>query len=282
MSAADFAGAGGSVVSSIAGGLFGLMGGQQANAANAQQAQIQRDWEQNMFQTRYQNTVNDLRAAGLNPMLAFEGSGPSTPSGATSPAMQNVMSAGVSNAAEAGQATSALATAALTREGIQKENEVKSAQARLLDAQTKTEDNKPENIFADTAFKYAQSGASRGSATLSNSQSNWIDTQRDNYKHTLDLIDSETKRNASSAANLNTLTTNEALMTPERQAYADKYKSTIGHYIAPWLGEAHDAISAGATAYGAGRVGKYLKDMPKANTKTETFRDKHINIFNGE
>lgn len=42
---------------------------------NAEQAQIQRDWAERMDNTRYQRAINDMSAAGLNPILAVTGGG---------------------------------------------------------------------------------------------------------------------------------------------------------------------------------------------------------------
>lgn len=49
---------------------------------NAQEALKQRQWEEYMSNTSYQRAVKDMEAAGLNPALAFQQGGASTPSGA--------------------------------------------------------------------------------------------------------------------------------------------------------------------------------------------------------
>lgn len=67
---------------SLATNLFNQSNVEETNKANAQQAQMNRDWQERMSNTAYQRGMADMKAAGLNPILAYQKGGASSPGGA--------------------------------------------------------------------------------------------------------------------------------------------------------------------------------------------------------
>lgn len=110
-------GALGAAALSLGGSIFG---GERSNKANARQARLNRMFQreqsgtQMRFQERMRNTewqagIEDMRAAGVNPALAYSQGGASSPMGAAGSGskaeMQDVLSPGIASAQQARRLT---------------------------------------------------------------------------------------------------------------------------------------------------------------------------------
>jgi len=100
----------GAILGGLVTGGASLIGGAMTNAKNAKEAQKNRvfqadqasrqmAFQSDMSNTAYQRTMADMQKAGLNPMLAYQQGGASTPSGQAGSGAQATMENAIGNAA---------------------------------------------------------------------------------------------------------------------------------------------------------------------------------------
>lgn len=115
------------ILGAIVGGVGSLIGSGMTSALSAREAQKNRDFQERMSSTSYQRSMADMRKAGLNPILAYQKGGASTPAGAQ--AQISDMSGAMSTALQASRVGDEMRR---VRTGTQ----VNLAQVRHLDAQS--------------------------------------------------------------------------------------------------------------------------------------------------
>lgn len=124
----------GDALPALATGAAGYFGQQSANVANAQQAQRQMDFQAGQTGTSYQRAVADMKAAGLNPMLAYSQGGAASGGGAQA-SMGNELGTGANSAWSAAQARQQMAQSQAQIDNINADTGNKEQQTQNLESE---------------------------------------------------------------------------------------------------------------------------------------------------
>ncbi len=147
----------------VATGALGYMGAREQRASSERVAREQMAFQERMSSTAYQRAMQDMRAAGLNPMLAYQQGGASSPGGAM-PRIEDMAAPAIN---------SAMAAKRLT-----KELQMMSAQKDLLTQQG--------------AKAFAEAQAAHTVATLNTSRSAESNARMNNIDVSTELMGYET------------------------------------------------------------------------------------------
>ena len=112
-------------------GLLGFMGSRSANKAQIAAAREQMAFQERMSSTAYQRAMADMEKAGLNPILAYQRGGATTPAGAQ-PNIRNEMEHAASSAGKLSADVIAARTASAQIKNINAQTAEKQAQIEIL------------------------------------------------------------------------------------------------------------------------------------------------------
>lgn len=150
----------GEIGGAIVSGLFGREGQRSANAANRQEAHENRVFQEAMSNSAHQREVNDLKKAGLNPILSVN-AGASSPAGGQAAAAQNTNESFAASAKEIAMQIASIKKMKaegelLAESAIKTKNEAYESTARAAAARASEANTKKQTEMLDAQLPFQQ------------------------------------------------------------------------------------------------------------------------------
>lgn len=161
-----------------------LLGGAMQNAASARAARQQMDFQEEMSNTAYQRQVQDLQAAGINPMLVTKLGGASTPVGA--------MPSFVNPAAMASQSFSAAQSSAAAEKQAETAEKLSDPQIEKINAEVNNIKAVTNNLASEEKRIWATTYMLNSQAGLMQQQGVSQEVIRDHFRALITKLSAET------------------------------------------------------------------------------------------
>lgn len=142
------------------GSVLGFAGQNEANRTNQQIAQQQMDFQARARETQYQVAVEDMKKAGLNPMLAYQHGGAGNLQGAST-RVENAIGAGVNSGLSLMQAKATVDNLREQNKLIQAQTLAQIEEARLKASQTEVNNATVPKLSAETSWTREREGLTR-------------------------------------------------------------------------------------------------------------------------